>query len=106
MSVCALPVRIAALLRAHTLVLTAAVGGLDPALGPGAIVVADDHLNLMGEDPLRRWRQPNGEPTFVDLTGVYDPVLAGRAVEAAEELGLPVSRGVYAAVPGPSPLAM
>src|SRR5439155_16676193 len=102
MPLCALPVRVASLLRAHTVVLTAAAGGLDPRLDPGDLVVATDHLNLMGDNPLRGWRLPDGTPPFVDLTAVYDPGLAEAAVSEARSLGLPVARGVYAAVTGPS----
>jgi purine-nucleoside phosphorylase len=99
---CALLVRVAAALRAHTVVLTAAAGGLDPALSPGDLVIGEDHLNLMGEDPLRGWRRPDGTPAFVDLSHVYDADLAKLAEAAAGDLGLDVARGVYAAVSGPS----
>src|SRR5205807_4010573 len=80
MSLCTLPVRVASMLRAHTVVVTAAVGGLDPSLAAGDLVVATDHLNLMGDNPLRGWRLPDGTPPFTDLTAVYDPELAGAAV--------------------------
>jgi purine-nucleoside phosphorylase len=99
---CALPARVAALLGAHTVVVTASVGGIDPSLEPGALVIASDHLNLLGDNPLRGWRRPDGTPPFVDLSEAYDAELADHAEKAALELGLRVSRGVYAAVPGPS----
>jgi purine-nucleoside phosphorylase len=102
LSLCSLPVRLSALLRAHSVVLTASVGGLDPSLDSGSIVIGSDHLNLLGDNPLRGWHRPDGTPPFVDLGEVYDPDLADLAEKAARELGLPVSRGVYAAVPGPS----
>jgi purine-nucleoside phosphorylase len=102
MSLCTLPVRVASLLRAHTIVLTAAVGALDPRLGAGNLVVATDHLNFMGDDPLRGWRRPDGTPPFTDLTAVYDPGLSEAALAEGGSLGLPMARGVYAAVTGPS----
>jgi purine-nucleoside phosphorylase len=102
LGLCALPVRVAAELQAHTVVLTASAGGLDRALSPGSLVVGEDHLNLMGENPLRGWRRPDGTPAFVDLAHVYDADLAKLAEVAAGDLGLDVARGVYAAVPGPS----
>jgi purine-nucleoside phosphorylase len=102
LGLCALPVRVATSLGAHTLVLTASVGALDPALEAGQLVVAEDHLNLMGDNPLRGWRNADGTPPFVDLSEVYDRDLAKLAEAAAGELGLDLVRGVYAAVAGPS----
>jgi purine-nucleoside phosphorylase len=102
MAQCALPVRVARLLGARTLVITASVGALDAGLAVGDLVIASDHINMMGENPLRGWRGPDGTPPFVDLKDVYDPGLAELAVREAEGLGLPVTRGVYLAVSGPS----
>lgn len=101
MSVCSLPVRVARLLGAGTVVLTAAAGGIGPGLDTGHLVVGADHLNFLGESPLRGWRMPDGTPPFVDMVGAYDPELADLAVAAAERADVPVSRGVYAAMPGP-----
>jgi len=98
----ALPVRLSRLLGAGVMVLTASVGALDASLAPGTVVVGSDHINQMGENPLRGWRRPDGTPPFVDLSAAYDPVLAGVAVEEAEAIGAPVARGVYLAVSGPS----
>ncbi|HEX6261345.1 MAG TPA: purine-nucleoside phosphorylase [Actinomycetota bacterium] len=97
-----LPARLAAALGAGTLVVTASTGGLDPDLEPGSLVIASDHLNLLGENPLRGWRDEEGRPVFVDLTRVYPPGLAEAAERAAREVGLPFARGVYAAMPGPT----
>ncbi|MGQ0669958.1 MAG: purine-nucleoside phosphorylase [Actinomycetota bacterium] len=102
MSVCALPVRVSRLLGAGAMILTAAVGGIGEGLSTGHLVVGTDHLNMMGVSPLRGWRNPNGSPPFVELTRVYDSKLADLAVGSAESLGIPVSRGVYAAMPGPT----
>jgi purine-nucleoside phosphorylase len=102
LSRCALPVRLARLLGARTLVITAAVGGVDRDLGPGSIVVGSDQINLMGANPLRGWRRPDGSPPFVELSEVYDRDLASLAAERAAALGIEVERGVYVAMPGPS----
>jgi len=102
MSLVTLPARLAAALGARTLVITASTGGLDPDLEPGTLVIGTDHLNLIGENPLRGWRDPEGRPVFVDLTRVYPPEMAAVAERAAEEVGVPVARGVYAAMPGPT----
>lgn len=102
MSVASLPVRVASLLGAGTMVLTAAVGGLSPGLGAGTVVVGSDHLNMMGASPLRGWRNPDGSPPFVDLSAAYDRGLREIALERAEALGVPAAEGVYAAMAGPS----
>jgi inosine/guanosine/xanthosine phosphorylase family protein len=102
MAVASLPVRFARLLGARTMVLTAAVGALRPELAPGAVVVATDHLNMMGESPLRGWRGRDGSPPFIELSETYDRDLVTRAMSAGAALGIPISGGVYAAMPGPS----
>jgi purine-nucleoside phosphorylase len=102
MPACALPVRLARLLGAGTVILTAATGGIAEGLDTGHLVVGTDHINFMGANPLRGWRYPDGTPPFVDMVGAYDEKLADLAVDAAERLGVPVARGVYAAIAGPS----
>jgi purine-nucleoside phosphorylase len=102
LSRCALPVRLARLLGARTMVLTAATGGIDRSLEPGSIVVGTDQINLMGANPLRGWKNPDGSPPFVDLSEVFDAELVELAVERASATGLALGRGVYVAMPGPS----
>lgn len=101
LSVCALPVRVARLLGAGTAILTAAAGGIGEGLDTGHLVVGTDHVNFLGQSPLRGWRRPDGSPPFVDMVDAYDPALADLAFASARERGIPVSRGVYAAMPGP-----
>ncbi len=102
MPVCTLPIRLARLLGAGTAILTAAAGGIADGLDTGHLVVGTDHLNFLGASPLRGWRHPDGTPPFVDMVGAYDEKLADVAMEAALGFGVPVSRGVYAAMTGPS----
>jgi purine-nucleoside phosphorylase len=102
LSTCALPIRVARLLGAGTAILTAATGGIAEGLDTGHLVVGTDHVNMLGASPLRGWRNPDGSPPFVDMVGAYDARLADLAVAAAERLGVPVARGVYAAMPGPT----
>jgi purine-nucleoside phosphorylase len=94
--------RLAAMLGARTLVLTNAAGGLNPSMRPGQLMLIEDHINLMGVNPLAGWRFPNGTPAFVDLSRVYDPALVALATEAAASRGVALTRGVYVALPGPS----
>jgi purine-nucleoside phosphorylase len=101
-SVSAMPVRVARLLGAEVMVLTAAAGALDPALRPGTLVVATDHINMMGENPLRGWRNPDGSPPFIDVSNLYDPAMRAIALEEAPAAGLTAAPGVYLAASGPS----
>lgn len=89
-------------LGARTMVLSAAVGGLDPSLPGGSMVVVRDHLNLMGTNPLAGWRYPDGSPAFVDVSGVYDAELSDAALAILREHGTAVTDGVYAAMAGPA----
>jgi purine-nucleoside phosphorylase len=102
MSVSAMPVRVARLMGAEIMVLTASVGALDPSLKPGSLVVATDHLNMMGENPLRGWRNADGSPPFIDVSSLYDPALRDIALEEAPAAGLTAAPGVYVAASGPS----
>jgi purine-nucleoside phosphorylase len=101
LSVCALPVRLARLLGAETAIVTAATGGIVDGLDTGHLVIGSDHLNFLGQSPLRGWRGADGAPPFVDMVGAYDPRLADLAQAEAEAAGVPTSRGVYASMPGP-----
>lgn len=89
-------------LGARTIVLSAAVGGLDPSLPGGSMVVVRDHLNLMGTNPLVGWRYPDGSPAFVDVSGVYDAELSDAALAILRDHGTAVTEGVYAAMAGPA----
>lgn len=102
MDVPALLPRLAHALGVHTIVLTAAVGGLEPDAPAGTVVILRDHLNMMGATPLRGWRFPDGTPAFVSTEHVYDPLLAELALDRGVDLGIPVRPGVYAAMSGPA----
>ena len=83
-------------------ILTNAAGGISPNCSRGALMVIDDHINLMGNNPLVG---PNDERfglRFPDMTNIYSPRLRGVADEAARALGVPIQHGVYVAVLGPS----
>jgi len=77
-------------------ILTTAVGGIRPDLGPGSIMVVEDHLNLTGRSPLTG-------PQHVDMVDAYAPRLRTLALAVPLPAGQVVSPrpGVYAQVPGP-----
>ena len=92
------PVRTLIAAGARTVVLTNACGGIDPAQGPGTVVVIRDHINLTGTSPLEGPSPPKKYGSrFVDLTDLYSAELRARVAGAAPEL----SEGVYAGFRGP-----
>jgi purine-nucleoside phosphorylase len=96
------PVRVMAGLGVKNLVITNAAGGLDPLFRPGDLMLITDHINLIGDDPLRGENVDDWGPRFPDLSQAYDLNLREQAETVARRLGLGLRQGVYAAVKGPS----
>lgn len=92
-----LPVRLAGALGCRKVLLTCATGTINQLFRPGDFMLVDDHLNLLGDNPLRGL----GGDVFVDLAGLYDRTLNER-LAACRIDGLTLHRGVLAAMPGPS----
>ncbi len=90
------------LLGVKTLMLTNAAGGVNTRFTPGSLMVIDDHLNLMGTNPLIGPNDERFGPRFPDMSEVYSKRLRTVADEAARAMGLSVNHGVYAAWHGPS----
>ncbi|MBX6364138.1 MAG: purine-nucleoside phosphorylase [Gemmatimonadetes bacterium] len=97
----ALPVRAAAALGARTLIVTNAAGGVNPAFRAGDLMLIEDHINLMGRNPLIGPVIP-GDPRFPDMSEPYDRGLRAIAERVALERRIRLVRGVYLAVAGPS----
>lgn len=96
------PVRVLRRLGAGTLVVSGACGGMNPLWAPGELVLLDDHINLMGDNPLIGPNHDGSGLRFPDMSEPYDVELQRLALDAAMELGIPLERGVYVAVTGPS----
>lgn len=96
------PVRVLAELGVKTLILTNAAGAVNPRFRPGDLMIIDDHLNLMGTNPLRGTNLDSIGPRFPDLSDAYDPELRAVLTSAAKSARLRLRRGVYAALGGPS----
>jgi inosine/guanosine/xanthosine phosphorylase family protein len=95
------PVLLFKRLGARVVVLTNAAGGIDPAFGPGTLMVIRDHLNLTGRSPLFG---PNADaigPRFQDLTDAWDPALREALHAAGRAEGVELVEGVYAGLLGP-----
>jgi purine-nucleoside phosphorylase len=96
------PVRVMRALGAEILIVSNACGGMNPNYSLGDIVVIDDHINLMGDNPLVGFNDESLGPRFPDMCRPYDPALARRALEIARRENFVAHRGVYAAVTGPN----
>lgn len=94
--------RVIARLGVKTLILTNAAGGINVAFGPGTLMVMDDHINLLGSNPLVGANEDRFGPRFPDMTEVYSKRLRAIADAAAKAQGLSIAHGVYVALLGPS----
>ena len=94
--------RVLGLLGVRTLILTNAAGGINLGFTPGTLMIIDDHLNLMGSNPLIGPNDDRFGTRFPDMTEVYSARLRGIAEEAARDRGVAVAHGIYAALHGPS----
>ena len=94
--------RAVAMLGVKTIILTNAAGGINTSFSRGALMVIDDHINLMGSNPLVGPNDDRFGPRFPDMTMVYSPRLRQLAHEAGASLGLALPHGIYVALPGPS----
>ena len=97
-----LPVRVMRALGAEVLVMSNAVGGMNPQLGPGDITVITDHINLMGDNPLIGPNDDRLGVRFPDMSAPYNLDLLALAESTALELGMSLRRAVYCAVAGPT----
>jgi purine-nucleoside phosphorylase len=97
----ALPVRVLHALGARTLIVSNAAGGLRRTFRPGDLMLIDDHINLMFQNPLIGPVE-GGEARFPDMSEPYDRELRASAREVGRDTGVPLQEGVYAALLGPS----
>jgi len=95
-------VRVMARLGIPALILTNAAGGINTDFGQLALMVIDDHINLMGSNPLIGPNDDRMGPRFPDMSEVYSYRLRALADEAARAAGIQLRHGVYVAVHGPS----
>ncbi len=97
-----LPVRVMRAMGAEMLVLSNACGGMNPLYQCGDIMLIDDHINLMGDNPLIGVNDDRLGPRFPDMCTPYDPALIERALKVARAKDIVAHRGVFVAVAGPN----
>lgn len=96
------PVRVMQVLGVTGLIVTNAAGGINPAFHPGDLILIKDHINMLGDNPLKGANLSNLGPRFPDLSEGYDLEWRRKALPIAQELGINPQEGVYAAMSGPS----
>jgi purine-nucleoside phosphorylase len=96
------PLRVMHALGAGELVMSSAVGGMNPHLDRGDIVVLTDFINLMGNNPLIGWNDDRLGPRFPDMSEPFDAERRRIFEQIAVDKGVSVRRAVLVAVAGPN----
>ncbi|TVQ68171.1 MAG: purine-nucleoside phosphorylase [Balneolaceae bacterium] len=95
------PVRVLKANGAHTLIVSNACGGMNPNFKKGDIMLINDHINLLGDNPLMGPNDDELGPRFPDMSDPYTESLRETAQNVALAGAVPMHQGVYAAVSGP-----
>lgn len=95
------PIRVAKMLGIQTLLVSNACGGLNPNYERGDIMLINDHINFLGDNPLIGPNDPNLGPRFPDMSQPYTERLLSTAEQVALDAGIKMHQGVYLAVSGP-----
>jgi len=96
------PVRVFGAMGVKYYIATNASGGINRMLSPGDIVLVKDHINFLGDNPLRGRNIEEWGPRFPDMTEAYDRKLMLLAEKCAHDVGEKLAKGVYIAFTGPS----
>ena len=97
-----LPVRVMNAMGAGLLVVSNACGGMNPFYKSGDIMLIDDHINLLGGNPLIGINDDRLGPRFPDMCHPYDQSLIDAALKTARKHDIVAHKGVFVAVSGPN----
>lgn len=96
------PIRVMAMLGIESVLITNSAGGLDPKMVPGDFCVIEDHINLMGTNPLMGPNFKELGPRFPDMTEAYDKGLTEKLKAALTKNKINFFTGIYTGVTGPT----
>ncbi len=96
------PVRVMGKMEIKTLIISNAAGGMNPHYRKGDLVIMDDHINLLGTNPLIGQNLDDFGTRFPDMSEPYSQKLIRIAEETALNHKIKVQKGVFVAVPGPN----
>lgn len=96
------PVRVMKALGCSIMIASNACGGMNPQYAKGDIMIIEDHINLMGDNPLIGKNDDRLGPRFPDMCRPYDPELIALTQRIGLEERIVCQKGVYVAVPGPN----
>lgn len=96
------PVRVLFSMGAKTLFVSNACGGVNPIYEKAQLMLIDDHINMIGDNPLIGPNDDELGPRFPDMSEPYSKELGKIAEDSALALGIKLQKGVYAAVSGPN----
>lgn len=102
MQIVSMPVRVMKMLGVRKLIVTNAAGGVNRDFGEGSLMLIDDFINYMGDNPLRGENIDQLGPRFPDMTKALDQDMMDIAREEADKLGIKLRTGVYMAFRGPN----
>jgi len=96
------PVRVMKFLGVSKMIVTNACGGINPNFYTGSLMVINDHVNMMGDNPLLGHNYDDFGPRFPDMLRAYDKDLIKLINQVAKEEKIEVFNGVHSAVSGPN----
>ncbi len=98
----AYPIRVMKTLGVHTMLLSNAAGGMNPAFAVGDLMIINDQISLFAVNPLIGKNEAELGPRFPDMSEPYNKEVIRKAVDIAGRLNIPVHQGVYVGVTGPT----
>lgn len=96
------PIRVMKVIGIQYLLLSNACGALNKSFGKGELMLIDDHINLLPDNPLTGANLDEFGPRFPDMSRPYSLFLNQKIENAAKQLNLKLHKGVYVAVAGPN----
>jgi purine-nucleoside phosphorylase len=96
------PIRVMKRLGIQYLLLSNAAGAMNPRMKKGSLMLIDDHINLLPDNPLRGKNMDEFGPRFPDMSQPYSGFLNNRLLEIAIREKIMLHKGIYASVTGPN----